>query len=133
MPSSQASSCFSLNSWHVQCATPKEQQHAPAAAKVEETCATPHADAAACAPAVAEPEVDDIAKHVDSDDEVANMSQQEQLMLSPAQFRDIATGEPISNQRRLYVCQELARIQGILQEGNNSYKRVTRDTPGSKW
>ena len=102
MPGSQASSGICL-SWHVACATPKAQQHAPAVAKVEGTCATPHADAAACAPAVAEPEVDDIAKHGDIEDEVANMSQQEQLMLSPAQFRDIATGEPISNQRCLEI------------------------------
>ena len=39
--------------------------------------------------------------HVGIEDEVANMSQKEQLMLSPAKFMDIATGEPISNQRGL--------------------------------
>ena len=73
MPSSQAGSSIS-QSWNM-----------------EGQCAKPLA-------AVAEPEVDDITKKGDIEDEVANMSQQEQLMLSPAQFRDIATSEPISNQ-----------------------------------
>ena len=41
---------------------------------MEGPCATAHV-AASCASAVAEPEVDDIAKHVDIADEVANMSQ----------------------------------------------------------
>ena len=41
------------------------------------------------------------------EDEVANMSQKEQLALSPAYYFDIATGEPIPNARCLYECQEL--------------------------
>ena len=73
----------------------------------------------------------DVAGHVGIENEVANMSQKEQLMLSPAQFMDIATGEPIPNARCLYVCQELDRIHSTFQEGKNIYKRVMRDTPGS--
>ena len=82
MPGSQAGSSISQN-W-----------------TVEGQCAKPPA-------AVAEPEGSDIAKHGDIEDEVAIMSQKEQLMLSPAQFKDIATGEPIPNQRCLNVCHEL--------------------------
>ena len=51
--------------------------------------------------------------------------------MSPTQFRDRAAGEHISNQRCLYVCQELDRIQRIFREGKTIYKRVMRDTPGS--
>ena len=69
--------------------------------------------------------------NVGNEDEVANMSPKEQLMSSPAHFKDIATGEPIPNDRCFKICQELDRIQGIPQEGKIIYKRVMRDTPGS--
>ena len=71
-----------------------------------------------------------MAGHVDS--EVGMMSQTEQLMSIPAQFRDIATGELIPNDRCLYNCKELDRIQKLFQEGRELYKTVKRDTPGSK-
>ena len=73
----------------------------------------------------------DVEGHVGIEDEVANMSQKEQLMLSPAKFMDIATGEPITNDRCFQICQELDMIQGRFQEGRIIYKRVMRDTPGS--
>ena len=69
--------------------------------------------------------------HVGIEDEVASMSQWHKLMSSPAQFKDIVTGEPISNERCLHVCKELDRTQKIFQEGKHIYKRVMRETPGS--
>ena len=48
--------------------------------------------------------------HVDIETELALLSQAEQLRLSPAQFTDIATGELITNDRCLHVCQELDRF-----------------------
>ena len=41
----------------------------------------------------------ELAGHVGIENEVANMSQKVQLMMSPAKFMDIATGEPITNDR----------------------------------
>ena len=69
--------------------------------------------------------------HVGIENEVANMSPKEQLMSSPAHFIDIDTGEPIPNDRCLYVCQEIDRIQKVFQEGRDIYTRVFMDTPGS--
>ena len=81
----------------------------------------------------------DVKGKVGHEDEVAKLSQTEQqisvepvVMLSPAQFKDIATGEPISNERCLHVCKELDRTQKIFQEGKHIYKRVMRETPGSQ-
>ena len=74
----------------------------------------------------------DVAGHVGIENEVANMSQKEQLMLKPAQSMDIATGEPIPNESCLYDCQELDRWQSIFKEGKGIYKRVMRDTHGSE-
>ena len=69
--------------------------------------------------------------HVGIENEVANMSPEEQLMSSPAHFIDIDTGEAIPNDRCLYVCQEIDRIQKVFQEGRDIYTRVFMDTPGS--
>ena len=71
------------------------------------------------------------AGHAGIEDVLANMSQTEQLMSIPAQFKDIATGELISNERCLKMCQELDRIQFIFQEGKAIYRRVMREAPGS--
>ena len=71
-----------------------------------------------------------LAGHVDS--EGGMLTQTEKLMSIPAQFRDIATGELISNDRCLHNCKELDRFQKLFQEARELYKAVKRDTQGSK-
>ena len=73
----------------------------------------------------------ELAGHVGIENEVANMSQEQLFMATPATFKDIATGELIPNDRCLYVCQELDRIHKVFQEGRKIYKNVMRDTAGS--
>ena len=55
--------------------------------------------------------------HVGIEDEVATMSHWHKLMSSPAQFKDAFTGEPLTNERCLYNCQELDRAQQLMQAG----------------
>ena len=61
------------------------------------------------------------------EDEVATMCNWHKLMSSPAQFKDVFTGEPITNERCLYNCQELDRAQKLIQAGRHMFKRVMRD------
>ena len=65
--------------------------------------------------------------HVGIEDEVASMSQWHKLMSSPAQFKDAFTGEPLTNERCLYNCQELDRAQQLMQAGIHYFKKRMRD------
>ena len=69
---------------------------------------------------------------VDSEAEVLHVSQKEKILASPAQFFDIVTGKAIPNDRVLFICQALDRIQRLLQEARDIYKKVMRETPGSR-
>ena len=67
-----------------------------------------------------------VAGHVGIEHEVAMMSPTEQLMSIPAQFKDIATGELIPNDRCLYNCKELDRIQNYSKKAGTS-TRLSRE------
>ena len=69
---------------------------------------------------------------VDSEAEVLHVSQKEKILASQAQFFDIVTGKEIPNDRVLVICQALDRIQRLLQEARDIYKKVMRETPGSR-
>ena len=69
---------------------------------------------------------------VDIVDDSAGTCIKQQLLLSPAQFFDIVTNEPISNDRCFYNCQELDKVQKKFQEAQDIYHRVKRETHGSE-
>ena len=68
---------------------------------------TAEAAAASGAAADAEQEVDDIAQHVDIEEELATVSLEQQIMLMPDKFKDIATGVQIPNARCLEIAKTL--------------------------
>ena len=65
-------------------------------------------------------------------DEVLHMSQTKKILASPAQYKDIITGDAIPNDRILSICKELDKTQSLLQEGRNIYRVVMRETLGSR-
>ena len=65
-------------------------------------------------------------------EEVLHMSQTEKILASPAQYKDIITGEAIPNDRCLFICKELDNAQRLFQECSNIYRQVMRETPGSR-
>ena len=67
---------------------------------------------------------------VDSEAGVLQVSQKEKILASPAQFKDIFTGEEIPNGRVVVICQTLDRKQKTLKEAREMYKRVMKDTQG---
>ena len=65
-------------------------------------------------------------------EEVLHMSQTEKILASPAQYKDIITGEAIPNDRVLFICKELDKTQRLLKEGRAIFTKVMRETNGSK-
>ena len=59
------------------------------------------------------------------------VSQKDQILASPPQFKDFATGQMISNARVVEICKECDSIKTRLKEARRIYKRVFKETPGS--
>ena len=70
--------------------------------------------------------------HGDSEAEVLHVSHKERILASPAQFKDIFTGEAIPNDRVMFICKELDKTQRLLKEGRAIFSKVMRETNGSK-
>ena len=65
-------------------------------------------------------------------EEVLHMSQTEKILASPAQYKDIITGEAIPNDRVLVICKKLDKTQKLFEEGRVIYRQVKNTTQGSK-
>ena len=68
---------------------------------------------------------------VDSEAAALQVSQKEKILASPAQYKDIITGQEISNVRVVEICKALDIMQKRLKEARAIYKKVMKDTNGS--
>ena len=63
--------------------------------------------------------------------DLVNMSQKDLLLMKPAKYIDIETGDPIPMSRCLYACQELDKTVKKMTECKWIYKKIFKATHGS--